>query len=79
VGAIINNYNIVSKIGEGGMGSVYLGKHITIDRLVAIKILREEFLNDYLIRERFINEAKTLSQLSHPNIVMLYDFLEHSM
>ena len=79
MGATINNYNIVSKIGEGGMGSVYLGKHITIDRLVAIKILREEFLNDYLIRERFINEAKTLSQLSHPNIVMLYDFLEHSM
>lgn len=77
MGEKINSYEVVSKIGEGGMGSVYLGKHSTINRMVAIKILREEFLRDEQIRERFINEAKTLSQLSHSNIVMLYDFMDH--
>lgn len=76
IGQTILNYKILSQIGEGGMGAVYLAKHSTLDRKVAIKVLLQEFTNNYEIKERFINEAKTLSKLSHPNIVSLYDFAE---
>jgi serine/threonine protein kinase len=76
IGEKIINYRIISLIGEGGMGSVYLGKHETLDRNVAIKVLLPEFARNPEIRERFINEAKTLSKLNHQNIVTLYDFTE---
>lgn len=76
IGKIILNYSILQKLGEGGMGAVYLGKHNTLDRKVAIKVLLPELANNQQIRERFINEAKTLSKLNHQNIVTLFDFTE---
>ncbi|MCX6159179.1 MAG: serine/threonine-protein kinase [Ignavibacteriae bacterium] len=76
IGQTIINYKILSQIGEGGMGAVYLAKHATLDREVAVKVLLQQFTNNYEIKERFINEAKTLSKLSHSNIVSLYDFTE---
>lgn len=67
------NYTIDSKISEGGMGIVYAGHHNTLGRKVAIKVLLPELANDPQIIERFINEANTLSKLTHQNIVSLYD------
>lgn len=76
IGSKILNYTIIDKIGEGGMGIVYLGVHNTLDRKVAIKILNPSFASDIEIKGRFINEAKALSGLLHPNIVTLFDFTE---
>ena len=76
IGKIFNNYKIVSQLGEGGMGVVYLGVHETLGRNVALKFLSPEFTSDIQLKQRFINEAKILSKLSHPNIVLLYDFLQ---
>ncbi len=76
IGTKILNYQITDKIGEGGMGIVYLAVHNTLERKVAIKVLNPSLASDNDIRERFINEAKALSGLLHPNIVTLFDFSE---
>lgn len=74
---IIPNYTVYKKIGEGGMGTVYLAEHTMLKRKSAIKILNPELADNSEIKERFHNEAITLSKLSHPNIVSLYDFIEY--
>ena len=76
IGKSILNYEIKSIIGEGGMGSVYLAEHTQMQRVVAIKVLLPQFMSKPEIRERFKNEASTLANLQHPNIVGLYDYLE---
>ena len=72
----ILTYKVISKIGEGGMSSVYLAQHQTLDRKAAIKVLNPELTSKSEIRTRFFNEAVTLSKLNHQNIVTLYDFTE---
>ncbi len=76
IGQQILNYQIIHKIGEGGMGSVYLAKHTQLDRKAAIKALHPNLVNNLQIRERFKNEASTMAHLKHPNIVSLYDYME---
>jgi serine/threonine protein kinase len=76
IGKQILNYKIESLLGEGGMGSVYLAVHTQLNRKVAIKALNPSLVKNHGIRARFKNEAATLSQLNHPNIVMLFDYLE---
>jgi len=76
IGQVLRNYKILEKIGEGGMGSVYKAQHLSLNRLVAIKSLNQSIANDFEIVQRFRNEAKILSQLQHPNIVTLYDYVE---
>lgn len=76
IGTQIQNYRIERLIGEGGMGNVYLGVHTHIGRKVAIKALNPVLAKNPEIRERFKNEASMLSQLHHPNIVQLYDYVE---
>lgn len=71
---IISNYRIIEKIGEGGMGIVYLAEHITLKRKAAIKALNPLLSQNEQIKARFVNEAVTLSQLNHLSIVSLYDF-----
>lgn len=58
------------------MGEVWLGEHLTISRKVAIKLLHPQYARNEKIRQRFRNEAATLSKLKHPNIITLYDFIE---
>lgn len=70
----IHNYKIISLLGEGGMGTVYLGEHVSIGRKVAIKIIHQHLVKNEAIRERFKNEAAIMSRLQHPNIVLLYDY-----
>lgn len=76
IGAQVLNYRIDSKIGEGGMGSVYLASHLQMRRNAAIKALHPNLVNNAQIRERFRNEAEAMASLKHPNITDLYDFLE---
>lgn len=75
-GTKILSYSIISQIGEGGMGSVFLAEHVSLGRKAAIKMLLPELARNRQIRERFVNEAKTLSLLNHQNIVTLYDYTE---
>ena len=69
----IQNYKIISLLGEGGMAKVYLAEHIIQHNRVAIKVLNEEFLHDRNIRRRFIEEAKSLANLEHKNIIKVID------
>jgi eukaryotic-like serine/threonine-protein kinase len=73
---VIHRYQIVDRIGQGGMGALYLARDPLLDRLVAIKVLREGFDNDEL-RERFAREARSAARLAHVNIVAIFDFGEH--
>ncbi len=76
IGKQILNYEIKSVLGEGGMGTVYLAEHVKLGRQVAIKVLLPHLVKNELVRSRFINEAKLMSSLHHPNIVTLYDYHE---
>jgi len=72
-GTRLGPYEIVSRIGAGGMGEVFKALDTRLDRSVAIKILPDEFSRDAQLRLRFEREAKTISQLNHPHICTLYD------
>jgi len=72
-GARLQQYEILSKIGEGGMGEVYRARDTKLDRDVAIKVLPEAFATDPDRVARFEREAKTLAALNHPNIAHVYD------
>lgn len=76
IGKVVGSYTITAFIGEGGMGTVWEGKHNSIDRKVAIKVLHPQYARNEKVRERFRREATTLSKLQHPNIVALYDYVE---
>src|SRR6266566_1886012 len=68
----LSHYRIVSKIGAGGMGEVYLAQDIRLDRKVAIKFLHEEFSKDTDKLGRFIQVAQAASALTHPSILTVY-------
>ncbi len=76
LGEKILNYLIGKKLGEGGVGTVYLATHTQLGRQVAIKVLNPELVNRAEVKERFRQEASTLSALQHLNIVTLYDYWE---
>jgi len=71
---IDGKYRLERLIAHGGMGSVYRAIHQQLERNVAIKILRAEFLADQVVAERFNREARAAAKLKHPNIVAVYDF-----
>src|SRR5437867_3169979 len=73
VGRTISHYQILEKIGEGGMGVVYKARDLELGRLVAIKVLRAEGLPDENSRKRFLQEARTTSALNHPNIITVHE------
>lgn len=76
IGTIISNYKIISVLGEGGMGTVYLAEHTVFSRKVAVKVLLSQYIKNSNLRERFKNESILLSKLKHPYIVGVYDFYE---
>ena len=69
----IGNYVVMEKIGKGGIGTVYKGHHALLNNVVAIKV-HEYFPENALVGVAFLQSANYLSQLSHPNIVKLYDY-----
>jgi serine/threonine protein kinase/tetratricopeptide (TPR) repeat protein len=76
-GARLGPYEIQSTLGAGGMGEVYRARDTRLDRTVAIKVLLASLASDPQSRERFHREARTISQLDHPNVCALYDVGEH--
>ena len=68
-----NRYEILEQVGSGGMAVVYKAKCHKLNRLVAIKVLKEEFSNDSTFVGKFKMEAQAAARLSHPNIVNVYD------
>ncbi len=71
---IKGKYKIVKKLGQGGMGAVYLGEQLGIGHRVALKFLKSEFSTDAEIARRFLNEAKSYARVAHPNAVTFHDF-----
>jgi len=69
----IGRYEVQRRLGIGGMGALYLARDPQLDRLVAIKLLKEELQDDSGLRERFIREARSVARLRHSNIVIVYD------
>ena len=69
------NYSIIKKVGEGAQGIVHLAEDKRLGRKVAIKSLHSNLITNNTQKERFINEAKLLSQLNHPSVVTLYDYM----
>ncbi|NLW24651.1 MAG: Stk1 family PASTA domain-containing Ser/Thr kinase [Clostridia bacterium] len=68
-----NRYEVLALIGGGGMSLVYQAKDTFLDRIVALKVLREQFTSDIEFVRRFRREAQAVAKLSHPNIVSIYD------
>ena len=67
-------YEIVQRLGSGGMGEVYLVRHIHLQELRVIKILRQDLQTDPAAQKRFMREARLATQIKHPNVAILYDF-----
>ena len=76
LGQMIGHYEIVSQLGAGGMGEVYLVKDTKLDRKAALKILPSQLAADRNRMQRFVQEAKAASALNHPNILTIYEIGE---
>ena len=70
---LANRYEIIAKVGNGGMATVYKAKDTLLNRFVAVKILRDEFTTDQEFIKRFEAEAQAAASITHPNIVSVYD------
>src|SRR5438270_12689008 len=73
LGRTISHYQIVERIGAGGMGEIYKAQDARLNRMVAIKVLTNASAGDSDRRRRLIQEAQAASALNHPNIITIYD------
>jgi tRNA A-37 threonylcarbamoyl transferase component Bud32 len=77
IGETLGNYRVVSRLGMGGMGAVYIGEHTRLGRKAAIKVLLPELSRKQEMIDRFFNEARASTAIGHPGIVQTIDFGEH--
>jgi eukaryotic-like serine/threonine-protein kinase len=70
---LVERYRVGARLGAGGMGTVYAGHDLRLDRAVAVKLLRPELARDPALRRRFEREARSAARVSHPNVVAVYD------
>src|SRR5262245_42666362 len=73
IGRTLSHYEILSLLGEGGMGAVYKARDTALNRFVAVKVLPADKVSDPERKRRFIQEAQAASALNHPNIVTIHD------
>ncbi len=78
IGKTVSHYKIIEKIGEGGMGEVYLADDLKLERKVAIKFLPQHLTLNRESVERFEREAKAAASLNHPNIVIIHEIAEEA-
>ena len=74
--SIVGAYRLISLLGEGGMGRVYLAEHVKLGRRVALKMLRSEYASNPSAVRRFFDEARAVNQIKHENIIEVTDFVE---
>lgn len=75
-GTVLGVYKLISLLGSGGMGNVYLAEHVRLNRKVALKLLHPEYARDPKAVTRFFNEARAVNQIAHENIVEISDFFD---
>ena len=75
VGTTVLQYQLLEKLGSGGMGDVYKAQDTRLNRFVAIKVLPAKMSTDPERRRRFVQEAQAASALNHPNIITIYDIV----
>src|SRR5580765_5053256 len=73
IGRTISHYQVIEKLGAGGMGEIWKAQDARLNRMVAIKVLTNASTGDSDRRRRFIQEAQAASALNHPNIITIYD------
>jgi serine/threonine-protein kinase len=74
IGSTVDKYEVLQKVGEGGMATVYRGRHTTLDRDVAIKVLHPHLSSSSRNRKRFAREARAIEHLRHDNILEIFDY-----
>jgi serine/threonine-protein kinase len=77
IGETLGNYLVTARIGEGGMGAVYLAQHTLLGRRAAIKVLQPQLSHNQELVARFFNEARATTSIQHPGIVQVFDFGHH--
>lgn len=73
----LGRYNLLFKLGQGGMGTVFLARHKTLRRYCAVKVINPQLARDQSSAERFLREARATASLSHPNLVNVFDCDQH--
>jgi len=75
---LAGRYRVITRLGRGGMSSVYLARHLMIDRLAAVKVLRADLSRDAVHRDRFLREARAVNRIQHENVIDITDYGETS-
>src|SRR4029079_12229713 len=73
----IGRYELIEKLGQGGMGAVYRARDTLLERIVAVKVIANSIAQNTQLRERVLREARAAGQLSHKNIITIHDLGEH--
>src|SRR5678815_4100024 len=73
-GTLVGEYRVEQQLGRGGMGTVYAARHPVIGKRVAIKVLAERLCDDPALVRRFVDEARAVNKIGHPNIIDIFAF-----
>jgi serine/threonine-protein kinase len=76
LGDLVGDYRVTGVLGSGGMGTVYLARDVHLDRNVALKLIHDDMLADPTIRDRFLQEARAMARVRHPNVVAIHSYGE---